>query len=129
MIVPMKSSILRKVGIWALVALILLMLGLIITVAVQNHKLEKAKQELVETHKQELEDIKKGHRSQISTLKEKQDDQDLIISSERESKQELELALRKLKKQIQKSDAEIDHMDSTALLSELKGIRAAYQIH
>ena len=129
MIVPMKSSILRKIGIGALILLILVMLGLIITVAVQNHRLEKAKQGLVESKKQEIQDLKDDHRSEISDLKLRQVEQDTMLARERRRNKSLELELTQLEKQIPISDERIDHMDSTALLAELRSIRATHQIY
>lgn len=121
----------RKLGLvlGALGALLLILIALLITVAVQYRMLEQAKQGLVKQHQQELEDLKSSHRSKISDLKKQQQAQDLIIQQERASKDSYRKAFTALESIKNKKNDEIDDMDPPALLYELRSIRTAHQIY
>ena len=128
MITEHQKGIFRKVGIWALVALIGVMLILIGIVAWQNHKLEKAQQELVEKHKLEKENEKDELRDKIILLQQYQKHQDEIIRNEREENEILKTEYLQLLKSKQRKNDQIDKMDSPALLDELRSIRSENHI-
>ena len=117
------------IGLGALGALLLILIALLFTVAVQYRMLEKAKQELVEQHQQELESLKAEHRSKIQAIKKQQQAQDLIIEQERADRALLNRADKALRIKLKQHNDETDHMDSAALLTELRSIRTENQIY
>jgi Tfp pilus assembly protein PilO len=110
---------------------IILIIALIILAGYAGCKawqLEELRQELVEKQKQQLENIKEKHAEKITVLKQLQQEQDIIILNEKKRNDILEKELEELENKIPESDDQINRMDSTALLHELKSIRAAHRI-
>jgi hypothetical protein len=125
-----RSNIVRNIVLPVLAgALLVGLIILSVNLSIKNHQLEKAKQHLVDDRKEEISRMKNAHRASIRELKMLQIEQDKIIKSQRAEKRELMQEYKSLQRKIMQQNERIDQMDSTALLDELKRIRAAHQIY